>query len=190
MGNVRISDFHGFPLFPSSVFIWFSIRVCHSFLFQFFSDVCLCLNYSAACFLFFISSFYLVLFVCFFQDKVLRYIGFTWRSCFSSYDWRPIISSNYKRYSIVCSYLHNASFSASSRFTLLHPFRYSFDFIDPGSRQDVFLFSNAIITRPGSRRVIPFELPLRQATWHPGNFFQRQFCSVGLFYFEQLVSRR
>lgn len=53
-----------YPIFTASHFlplrlsIWFSTRVCHSFLFQFFSDVSLCLNYSTACFLFFISRFF------------------------------------------------------------------------------------------------------------------------------------
>lgn len=64
--DVWISDFHGFPLSPLLTgFIWFSTRVCRSFLFRFFFDVCLCVNYSTAfpvlylyfLFLFFWASF-------------------------------------------------------------------------------------------------------------------------------------
>lgn len=60
MENVRISDFHGFPLSPSALFD-FPRRVCRSFLFRFFFGVCLCVNYSTAS-LFFISTFYFILF--------------------------------------------------------------------------------------------------------------------------------
>lgn len=52
MENVRISDFHGFPLSHLLPLFDFLRGSRHSFLFRFFSGVCLCLNYSAACSLF------------------------------------------------------------------------------------------------------------------------------------------
>lgn len=57
MENVRISDFHGFPLSHLLLLFDFLRGSRHSFLFPFFSGVCLCLNYSAACVLFFYLHF-------------------------------------------------------------------------------------------------------------------------------------
>lgn len=48
MENVRISDFHGFPLSHFLPLFDFLRGSRHSFLFRFFSSVCLRLNYSTA----------------------------------------------------------------------------------------------------------------------------------------------